>query len=679
MYKSKILCLAIAGAIVVTGCKSKKAESGETATFNADYLDSTARPEEDFYQFANGMWLKNNPVPASESRWGSFNEVQERNNVVIKKLLEEAAAKTDNKKGSASQLVGDYYACIMDSTKREADGFKPIQAELDRVKNLTPANLSALVAHQHQHGMGSLFSFSVQEDLKDNTKYTVYVGQTGFGLPDKEYYFKTDAKSVETREKYKAHVSTLFELAGMGSTTVGTTQLATETKMASKSMNGVEQRNIDAQYNKYAYADFKKLCPAFNWDEYFAAIGVKQLDTIVVSQPEYLKNLNTLLSSVSMDDWKTYFTMEVLNPNADRLSTGFDQADFAFYAQYMNGAKEMKPRWKRAINAMGGPMGDALGKAFVEKSFSEDSKKRVEDMVDNLQAALKERLQKLEWMNDTTKQKAMEKMASFTRKMAYPSKWKDMSKLNISRESFAANAMNSAKFSFDEMVAKLGKPIDKSEWLMGAHIVNAYYNPVQNEICFPAGILQPPFFNPEAEDAVNYARMGAVIGHEMIHGFDDQGAQFDAKGLFQMWWTPGDYSKFTEKTKSLVSQYNTYMPIAGDTTTRVNGELTLGENIADFGGLTVAYYAYQKSLEGKKKETILGYTPEQRFFISFAQIWKNNATDKALSTQVATDPHSPAKFRVNGTLSNMPEFFTAFNIKEGDKMRQPKDKIVAIW
>ncbi len=678
MRKSKLIYAALAGAMLVTGCKSKT-EGTETVTFNQDYLDSTAKPEDDFYQFANGMWLKNNPVPASESRWGSFNEVQERNNEIIKKLLEEAAAKTDHAKGSASQLVGDYYACIMDSAKRDADGIQPIQAELERVNALTKDKVAELVAWQHQHGMGSLFSFSVQEDLKDNTKYTIYVGQTGFGLPDKDYYFKTDAKSVETRTKYSEFVNQLFALGGSTDSTVGAKILGLETKMNTKTMNGTELRNIEAQYNKFAYADFKKLCPAINWDAYFAAIGVKQMDTIVVSQPEYMKNLNGLLASVSIEDWKNYFTWEVLNGNAGKLTSAFEQANFAFYNQYMRGAKEMKPRWKRAIGNMDGSMGDALGKAFVEKAFSEDAKKRVDEMVNNLQAALKERLQNLDWMSDATKAKAMEKMASFGRKMAYPSKWKDLSKLDVSRASFAANAMNASKFYFDENVAKLGKPIDKTEWLMGAHVVNAYYNPVQNEICFPAGILQPPFFDPNAEDAVNYARMGAVIGHEMIHGFDDQGAQFDAKGLFQMWWDSADYSAFTYKTDMLINQYNTYTPIHGDTTVYVNGRLTLGENIADFGGLTVAYYAYQKSLEGKKKDKIAGYTPEQRFFISFAQIWKNNATDEALRTQVATDPHSPAKFRVNGTLSNMPEFFTAFNIKEGAKMRQPKDKIAKIW
>ncbi len=678
MYKSKIIFAALAGTMLVTGCENK-GKSTELATFNQDYLDSTAKPEDDFYQFANGLWLKNNPVPASESRWGSFNEVQDHNNTIIKGLLEEASAKKDNPKGSASQLVGDYYGCIMDSAKRETDGIAPIQAELEMVKGLTKENLAELVAHQHQHGMGSLFGFSVQEDLKDNTKYAIYVGQTGFGLPDKEYYFKNDPKSVETRQKYAEHLTKLFELAGIANPTAGANVLATETKMNAKTMNNVEQRNIEAQYNKYTYADFKKLCPAFDWDKYFSLIGVKKMDTIIVNQPEYMKSLNGLLSSVSLDDWKNYFTNEVINPNADRLNSAMEQEDFAFYNQYMRGAKEMKPRWKRAIDAMGGTMGEVLGKAFVEKAFSEESKKRVDDMVNNLQAALKERLQKLDWMSDATKAKAMEKMASFGRKMAYPSKWKDLSKLDISRASYAANAMNAAKFSFDEMVAKLGKPIDKTEWLMGAHVVNAYYNPVQNEICFPAGILQPPFFDPNAEDAVNYARMGAVIGHEMIHGFDDQGAQFDAKGLFQMWWDTSDYSKFTAKTQMLINQYNTFMPISGDSTVKVNGQLTLGENIADFGGLTVAYYAYQKSLEGKKKEKIAGYTPEQRFFISFAQIWKNNATDQALRTQVATDPHSPAKFRVNGTLSNMPEFFEAFGIKEGAKMRQPQDKIAKIW
>lgn len=677
MKNYRFLLLTAAVAFSLASCGDKK--TGEVKSFDANYLDTTVKPQDDFYQFANGSWIKNNPVPASESRYGSFNEVSDRNNELIKGLLEEAAKKTDHPKGSTMQMVGDYYACIMDSTKRESAGLAPIQSDLDQVNQLTKENLADLVSTHHQTGIGSLFSISVQEDLKDNTKYAVYLGQTGLGLPDKEYYFKTDAKSVETREKYVAFLDQFFATAGLPNTGVGQRLLAIETKLASKSMNSVEQRNIDAQYNKFTYEDFKKLCPNFDWDTYFTKIGMPKQDTILVSQPEYLKNLNSQLQAVSMDDWKLYFTAEVLQASADKLTDALEKTHWDFYSMYLRGAKEQKPRWKRAIEDMNGAMGEVLGKAFVEKSFSEDAKKRVNEMVDNLQAALKERLAKLDWMSDSTKTKAMEKMASFGRKMAYPDKWKDLSKLAVSRDSYVKNARNAAQFYFNENIQKLGKPIDKSEWLMGAHIVNAYYNPVQNEICFPAGILQPPFFDPNAEDAVNYARMGAVIGHEMIHGFDDQGAQFDAKGLFQMWWTPEDYKKFQEKTNKLVEQYNTFMPIKGDTSVKVNGQLTLGENIADFGGLTVAYYAYQKALEGKKKENLNGYTPEQRFFISFAQIWKNSATDEYLRQQVATDPHSPAKFRVNGTLSNMPEFFEAFQIPEGSPMRQSGEKIAKIW
>jgi putative endopeptidase len=681
MQKKQILCWAVMAAIAVTGCKNASTgeKSTELASFNTDFVDSTARPQDDFYQFANGLWIKDHPVPASESRYGSFNEVQDRNNEVLKKLLEEASAKSDHPKGSASQLVGDYYQVIMDSAKREADGIKPIQAELDRVNAVTPQTLTELVAWQHSHGMSPLFSFSVQEDLKDNTKYSVYIGQTGFGLPDKEYYFKKDPKSVETRAKYQEHLTKMFSLAGITDPAAAKAVFDLETRLSEASMNNEEQRNIQAQYNKYSYADFKKLTPSFDWDKFFAGIGVGKIDTLVVSQPKYMKRLEEVLKTAKPADLKYYYTWEVLNASAGRLNSAMEQQNFAFYSQYMNGTKEMKERWKRAVDAMEFTMGDALGKAFVEKAFSEDAKKRVNEMVDNLQASLKERLEKLDWMSDSTRKQALEKMASFGRKMAYPDKWRDMSKLAIARNSYAENAMNAAKFYFDIQVNKLGKPIDKNEWLMPAHLVNAYYNPVQNEICFPAGILQPPFFDPAAEDAVNYARMGAVIGHEMIHGFDDQGAQFDAKGLFRMWWTPEDNAKFQEKTKLLANQYSQFMPINGDSTVKVNGNLTLGENIADFGGLTVAYYAYQKSLEGKKKETIHGYTPEQRFFIAFAQIWKSNSTDEALRTQVATDPHSPAKYRVNGTLANMPEFFQAFNIKEGDKMRQSASTITRIW
>lgn len=664
-------------ALGISSCNS--GDSKELQSVDWDGMDKTVSPKEDFYRFANGNWMKNNPVPESEARWGSFNEVTERNNDILKNILEEAAANDSAAKASATQIVGDYYYCIMDSSKRAADGIAPIQPMLNRIDGLKASELPQFLADFHKQVGSTPFGFSIFEDLVQNTKYTVYLGQHGLGLPDKEYYFKTDEKSVETRAEYVKHVDKIFALSGMEMEGVGEKILAIETSLAKDMMNSVEQRNIQALYNVMSYEDVKKNYSNFDWDAYFAAIGMPEFDQVVVMQPKYLAAFNASLKSISLEDWKTYFKWELLNAMASNLTPALEQQNFAFYATYMRGTKEMKPAWKRAISSMTSSVGDAMGKAFVDKAFSPEAKEKINVLVDNLQAALAERLDQLSWMTDSTKMAAKDKMAKFTRKLGYPDVWKDISGLDISRSSYAENKMAVNRWQFADMLDKYGKPVDKTEWGMPAHMVNAYYNPLQNEIVFPAGIMQPPFFDPNAEDAVNYARIGAVIGHEMIHGFDDQGSQFNGDGSFTNWWTSADMEQFKSQTNILVEQYNQYHPIAGNDEVAVNGELTLGENIADFGGLTIAYYAYKKSLEGKKTEEINGYTPEQRFFIAFGQIWKGNAREEFLRTQVATDPHSPTEFRVNGTLSNMPEFFEAFDVKEGDPMRQPADKMASIW
>ncbi len=675
----RYFAFAAASAVLLASCGGNKTEEKQMTSVNWDGMDTTVAPQEDFYRFANGNWIKNNPVPESESRWGSFNEVKERNNEIIKDILKDAAATTDAEKGSATQIVGDYYHCIMGEAKRAADGVSPIQPWLDKINNLKQEELPLFLADFHKEIGGTPFSFSIFEDLKDNEEYGVYLGQHGLGLPDKEYYFKADDKSVETRQEYVKHINKMFELAGLDVANAGEKILATETSLAQDMMNRVEQRNIAALYNKMAYSDIKSKWSNFDWDAYFAAVGITGFDTVIVMQPKYLDKFNTALKTMSMADWKLYFQWELLNATATVLSPKMEEQNFAFYSKYLRGAKEMKPDWKRAIDAMTSTVGDAMGKAFVDEAFSPEAKEKINVLVDNLQKALGERLDNLSWMSDSTKIEAKAKMASFTRKLGYPDEWKDISGMDISRESYAANRMAVNAWNFEDMLSKYGQPVDKTEWGMPAHMVNAYYNPLQNEIVFPAGIMQPPFFDPNAEDAVNYARIGAVIGHEMIHGFDDQGSRFDSKGSFNNWWTPKDLEQFTTQTAILIDQYNQFKPIKGNDEVRVNGELTLGENIADFGGLTVAFEAFQKAQQGKEGEKINGYTPEQRFFIAFGQIWKGNARDEFLRTQVQTDPHSPTEFRVNGTLANMPEFFEAFNVEPGDPMRQPEDKIATIW
>ncbi len=676
----KNLAYVACAAVLATACGGNQDKKAELASVDWKGMDTTVSPQDDFYLFANGNWKKDNPIPASESRWGSFNEVTEENNKTLKAILEAAEKNTAAEKGSATQMIGDYYHCVMDKEKRAADGVAPIQPMLDAINNLSADNLESFVVDFQKKVGGTPFSFSIFEDLKENTKYAVYVGQHGLGLPDKDYYFKDDEKSVETREEYKNHVNKIFALSGVNVENAGEKILAYETNLAGAMKNRVEQRNIAASYNKMSYADFKNSYNNFNWDTYFSGVGVSGFDSLIVSEPKYMDKMNSALKSWKLDDWKLYFTWELLNGASNLLTPELEEQSFAFYSTYMRGTKEMKPDWKRTIDAMTRTtVGTALGKAFVDESFSPEAKEKINTLVSNLQEALAIRLSNLPWMSDSTKLEAKAKMDAFTRKLGYPDTWKDLSALTIARNSYAENKMNMNVFEFEDMVSKYGKPIDKTEWGMPAHMVNAYYNPVQNEICFPAGIMQPPFFDPNAEDAVNYARIGAVIGHEMIHGFDDQGAQFGPTGLFKNWWTAQDLEKFEGQTSILVEQYNQFHPIKGNDELTVNGQLTLGENIADFGGLTVAYHAFKKAMEGKEQETINGFTPEQRFFIAFGQIWKSNYRDEALRTQVLTDPHSPTEFRVNGTLANMPEFFEAFDVQEGDAMRQPADKIATIW
>ena len=671
--KHKVLA-GLVGSALLVGCQMPQEKGPKSLDFSA--MDTSVAPGDDFFLYANGTWLKENPVPSTDSRWGSFNELQEENNKKIKALLKEASEGTFEK-GSAMQHIGDFYLSFMDSTGRDAASYAPVAGLLEEVEALTSLDdLTAIVSRHHTIGFGPLFGSSVYQDLRNNTEYAVYVGQAGFGLPDKDYYFKTDEKSVETRAEYVKYVDGMFALFGREKEGVGERILEIETKFSEKAKNRVEQRNIQASYNKMSVADLQQACPAVQWQTYFAAIGLPEIDTVIVGNPAYMEALPTVLNEIGIEGLKELLVWELMNSSAGKLSGELVKANFDFYSTYMRGTKEMKPFWKRAISAMNFTMGESLGRAFVEKHYPEESKQKVNEMVTNLTAALKVRLEGLEWMSDTTKQNAFEKMESFTRKLGYPDEWKDLSSINITKESYFNNWMEVAKFNHKENIDKYGKAIDKKEWGMPAHIVNAYYNPLQNEIVFPAGIMQPPFFDPEVEDVVNYARMGAVIGHEMIHGFDDQGAQFNSEGSFQKWWTDSDYEMFQERTTKLEEQFNDYSVLPD---LHVNGKLTLGENIADFGGLTIAYYAFKKSMEGKQAEEINGFTPEQRFFISFGQIWKCNYTDESLRQLVQTDPHSPTMWRVKGTLANMPEFFEAFDIEEGEPMRNSGEDLVTIW
>ncbi len=639
-----------------------------------NYMDHSVLPAQDFYQFANGNWIKNNPVPESDSRYGSFNEVQDNNNKLLKEILEDAATK-DYPEQDVRSLLGAFYKSYMDTVGRKSVAYASINEFFRQNAKCGERDaLSLLLGYLHKADYSALFSMGVEQDLKVNTRYALYFGQPDMGLPNKDYYTKEDEHSAEIRTKYKIQIQECMQLTGLKVS--GEEVLAYESELMSKAMSPVELRDYTAQYNKYTITDFEKMIPGINWDLYFKELGIQKPDTVIVSQPAYMKNMNEMLQNRDLR-LVQYLNWTVLRNSVGYLSPELERLHFSFYSKELRGQKKMKEDWKRAIELINqSVLNEALGRAFVERAFPEDSKKKVESMISDLLIAFKDRLNKLEWMSEGTRQAALRKLGSFTTKIGYPEQWQDYSALKFEINDLLDMRIRCANFKLAIELQRLKSPIDKSLWEMPPHIVNAYYNPLLNEIVFPAGILQPPFFNPKAEDAVNYARMGAVIGHELTHGFDDQGAQFTADGLFQNWWQEQDMIQFQSRTQRLVNQYNRFQPVPG---VFVNGKLTLGENIADFGGLTVAYYAFQRSQQGKTVQKVNGFTPEQRFFIAFAQIWKSNATEQYLRHQVQSDPHSPPKYRVNGTLSNMPEFFRAFNIKDGDAMRQPEEEISVIW
>lgn len=680
-------------ALGLVACNSNSATNNEQNTTEAEgiatdsilslefeYIDKSVQPKDDFYQFACGEWLKANPIPEEESRWSSFNVLEGTNNDILKAILEKASAKKfDN--GTANQLIGDYYASFMDTVKRNEQGISLIQTELTHIEKITTTEeLIKQVAHLHDLGISAFFGVYVGQDAKRNSKNRLYVYQGGLGLPNKDYYTKTDERSEKIKAGYQSYITNLFAIANIPTKTKQPADLIPyyiEAKLAAVSKGPVDLRKVEENYNKTASGLFNASYPSIFWDTYLSERGIATIDTIILRQPEFIDGLNKILAEESIEDLKTYLKWKLLNSTSQWLTTELAKENFYFYNTVMRGTKVQKPMWKQGIASVtNSAIGEALGQAFVEENFSEDAKLKINEMVENITLVFEERISKLDWMSKETKGKAKEKLASFAKKLGFPDNWKDYSSLSISRDSYYQNVINSNRFEVAENLSKLEKEIDRTEWGMVPHIVNAYYSPLLNEIVFPAGIMQKPFFSEDYEDAVNYARMGAVIGHEFTHGFDDMGSKYDAKGQLNDWWTSADKKKFGEKTQKLIDQYNSFEVLEG---VFVNGELTLGENIADLGGLTIAYHAYKRSLEGKEQHDIEGYTPSQRFFIAFAHVWKNNIRDNELVTRVSTDPHSPGKYRVNGTLSNMPEFFEAFSIQEGDSMRQPADKIAKIW
>lgn len=676
MYKYWLLAGTAALALACTETPKEKPEPIKPA-FDLAALDTTVAPCDDFFAYSSGGWIKANPIPETENRWGRFDMLGESNKQRIKDILEEYAAKTDLPKGTDEQLIGDLFYSGMDSMGIENAGTEPIKPYLDRVDAVANTNeLFELMAEYDFYGVSAPFGAYVSADLMNSSVNTLYLGQSGLGLPDRDYYLKSDSTSLYLQNEYKKHLASIFMLYGMPENAAQAQAESiynVEYTLALNHKSRIEMRDVNSRYNPMSYQALKAMAPNINFEGFFNKLGLT-FDTIILNNPAYIDELNNLVGSISLNDWKAYYKWHVLDASVNYLPNAYVALNFEFYGKKLKGTEKMQPRWKRVQGSLWG-LSEQLGHLYVNKYFPEESKKMVEQMVEDLRSAYRDRIKGLTWMSDTTKQKALEKLESFTYKIGYPNKWKDYSNLDLNRDSYLGNMMTLSAYKTNENFAKLGKPVDRDEWGMGAHIVNAYYNPLNNEVVFPAGILQAPFFDPNADAAINYGAIGGVIGHEFTHGFDDQGSRFDANGNLNNWWTNGDRRRFEMLTKALIAQYDAYEPIPG---VFVQGALTLGENIADLGGLTLAYYAYQKHMEGKPEEAAIdGFTPAQRIFLGWAQVWQSHARDEQVRNQVMTDPHSPPRFRVIGPMSNMPEFNTAWGCTFGSGMMRQEP--IIIW
>src|SRR5882724_887478 len=655
-------------------------ESSEIHGFDPANMDRSASACANFFQYADGGWVARNPVPPAYARWGKFEELAQKNQMVLRDILEEAAKNKKAKPKSLEQKVGDFYSSCMDEAKIEAAGIKPLEPELQRISTIKDvSSLEDQIARMHNYGLRGVFGFGATQDFKKSSDVIAQAVQGGIGLPDRDYYTKDDDRSKQIRAEYLKHVARMFELSGVEPETAATEAnrvFDLEKKLAEVSKTRIERRDPSANYHKMQIAELNELTPHFNWVQYLKARGIPAVQVVNVGQPDFFKALDKLLASVPVEDWKVYLRWQMLNATASLLSSPFVQEDFNFNGRVLSGTKELQPRWKRCVEGTDGVLGEALGQFYVQKTFTPAAKARAQQMVMNLIAALREDLNTIDWMSQTTRQRATAKLEAFTRKIGYPDKWRNYEVLSISRDAYADNVRRGAEFELRRNLGKIGQPVDRTEWGMTPPTVNAYYNPSMNEIVFPAGIMQPPFYDPLADDAINYGGMGAVIGHEMSHGFDDQGARFDASGNLVDWWSPDDYKNFRERTDCVVKQFDSFEAEPG---LHLQGKLVVGESVADLGGLTLAYKAFQKAQTGKPGKPIDGFMPEQRFFLGWAQVWASSIRPEEARRRVITDPHPLARFRVNGPLSNMPAFAAAFQCKVGDAMVRPPEQRCEIW
>jgi len=669
--------------IVLLGCnentKDMNTQDSVEKAFNLEDMDLTVSPGDDFNLYANGGWIKKNPVPADKSNYGTFLQLADLGEKQVRELIEDLAAK-ENEEGSIACKIGDFYSVGMDSAKVESDGISPLSGSFENIDKLeTIDDIQGHIAYMHIHFVSPLFSLRADADSKNSEMVIAQLSQGGLSLPDRDYYLNDDERSKQVREEYKKHISKMFELAGLDApepSLCAEIVLKIETRLAKASMTRMERRDPHKTYNKMSIAQLGEIAPAINWEKYFESIGLADPGDVNVRQPEFYKEISAMMEEVPVDDWKVYLRWNLLRSAAPYLSSGFVNENFNFFGRTLTGSEELQPRWKRVVNATNFALSEAVGQMYVKKYFPPEAKERMLTLVANLKAAYADRIRIVKWMSDETKQKALAKLEKINVKIGYPDKWRDYTGLEVKKDAYVLNILRGQKFAFDYMKNKINKPVDKDEWYMPPQMVNAYYEPALNEIAFPAAILQPPFFYLEADDAVNYGAIGVVIGHEMTHGFDDQGRKYDLEGNLNDWWTAEDTEKFKKRTDVLVEQFGNYIVLD---TMHANGELTLGENIADLGGLNIAYTALQKVLKDQETEKISGFTPEQRFFLSYAHIWAQNIRDEEIIRRTKTDPHSLGRLRVIGPLRNLPEFYLAFNIKEGDYMYLPEQERAVIW
>ncbi len=654
--------LSISLFLVVPGF-AQTASSHHQPALDVSSMDRTMDPCSDFYTYSCGGWIKNNPIPPDQSRWSVYSKMADDNKLILRSILEAATA-PDPQRDAGKQKIGDYYAACMDEKTVEAAGATPLRPGLEQIARLhSKGEIGDVAAAMVSDGM--LFEFGADQDFKNSSQVIAEADQGGLGLPDRDYYLKSDPKSEELRRAYVAHVRKMFGLLGDTPEIAASEAQAVmriETNMAKASLTRVERRDPDRLYHKMPLQQLQELSPAFHWNAYFAKVGLPGLQSLNVTSPDFFKALSSELQSEDLESWKAYLRWHLVNANAPYLSSAFVNADFDFNQKTLRGAEQIEPRWKRCVNNVDNDLGEALGQAYVERTFTPESKRRAMKIVKEVEAAMERDIDALPWMTPVTKQHAQEKLHAVAEKIGYPDKWRDYSALTITRDDEMGNVLRAREFEFHRQLAKIGKPVDRGEWQMTPPTVNAYYDSQKNDINFPAGVLQPPAFDPDSDDAPNYGDTGGTIGHELTHGFDDEGRKFDAQGNLRDWWTPEDAQQFEKRASCISDQYSQYVVVDD---VKINGKLTLGEDVADLGGLILAYMAWQSETIGQKLDPVEGFTPEQRFFIGYGQSWCSNVRDETKRLGAAVNPHSPPEYRTNGVVSNMPQFQQAFRCKAG--------------